>query len=196
MFFLEVNIPENNGFNTASELRQLQDEFTLIFLSEEGTYALEGYKYDAFRYMLKERIENDIKEAMEKYLHKSKENKLNEEQVAIKIKQEGFYDTILVRKQDIIFFEVDDKKRVHLTTVYGSCQLLILPLKKYKNKLQSDNFEIIMRSYLVNYDHVVGISEGYFILSNGERIHLGYSKRVRDSTIKKYRMYQQVLQFK
>jgi DNA-binding LytR/AlgR family response regulator len=189
IIFLDVEMPIIDGFGTANELRKLEGDFTLIFLTNMEAYAIEGYKYDAFRYILKNNLEKDVEEAIQKFIIKSNDIRLSEEQVALKIKQEAFYDTIFVSKKDILYFAVDSKKRVRLYTANTSFNLLILPLKKYKDMLIDNNFEIIMRSYLINFDQIKDVDEEHFILSNGAKIHLGYSKRVRDAALKKYMIY-------
>ena len=61
--FLDINMMELNGIETARKLRELSDEAYVIFVTAFINYTLEGYKVNAFRYLLKDA--DNFKESLE-----------------------------------------------------------------------------------------------------------------------------------
>lgn len=64
--FLDINMMELNGIETARKLRELSDETYVIFVTAFINYTLEGYKVNAFRYLLKN--SDNFKESLEECL--------------------------------------------------------------------------------------------------------------------------------
>ncbi|MDE6759857.1 MAG: LytTR family DNA-binding domain-containing protein [Lachnospiraceae bacterium] len=64
--FLDINMMELNGIETARKLRELSDEAYVIFVTAFINYTLEGYKVNAFRYLLKNA--DNFKESLEECL--------------------------------------------------------------------------------------------------------------------------------
>lgn len=151
-------------------------------------YATEGYKYEAFRYILKSKLKENLEEAIKKIIMKIKKLTTDEEQIQLKIIKEDIYENIIISKKDIIYFQAKER-RIQLKTKYLEYDLLVKNLTKYKKMLPEDNFIIILRSYLINLDYVVDMEKRYFILSTGEKIFLGYSKVTIDAAKKKYMLY-------
>jgi DNA-binding LytR/AlgR family response regulator len=63
--FLDINMPEIDGFSTAKRLVEIDKEFLLLFITNLDSCATEGYKYNAFRYIIKSRLKDDLKEAID-----------------------------------------------------------------------------------------------------------------------------------
>ena len=51
--FMDIELPHKNGMETAQELRQLDQQVVLVFVTNMAQYAIEGYEVDAFDYILK-----------------------------------------------------------------------------------------------------------------------------------------------
>lgn len=60
IFFLDIEIPEYNGLQTAEKLRKFQPNAVLLFLTSHLEYAVDGYEVDAFRYVSKLNVEERI----------------------------------------------------------------------------------------------------------------------------------------
>ena len=54
IIFLDINMEEMDGLETARRIRQASAKVHIVFVTAYITYALEGYKVNAARYLLKE----------------------------------------------------------------------------------------------------------------------------------------------
>lgn len=65
--FLDISMEELDGIETAGAIRRLSDTVYIVFVTAYITYALEGYKVGAVRYLLKEdgSLENALKECLD-----------------------------------------------------------------------------------------------------------------------------------
>ena len=52
--FLDIDMPEMNGLEVASQIRQHYPDLILVFITAFLQFAPSGYKVSAFRYILKE----------------------------------------------------------------------------------------------------------------------------------------------
>ena len=53
IIFLDVDMPDINGFQTARRIRELDECVILVFVTNLAQYAIEGYKYHAADYIVK-----------------------------------------------------------------------------------------------------------------------------------------------
>lgn len=53
IIFLDVNMKEINGIKTAERIRIISSKVSIVFVTAFITYAIEGYRVEAFRYLLK-----------------------------------------------------------------------------------------------------------------------------------------------
>ncbi len=72
IIFLDVNMEEIDGIETAKEIRKITKDVFIVFVTAFITYALEGYKVDAVRYLIKdhESLEKAMTECMDTILEK------------------------------------------------------------------------------------------------------------------------------
>ena len=64
IIFLDINMEELDGLETARRIREISAKVSIVFVTAYITYALDGYKVNAVRYLLKEDhcLENAMKE--------------------------------------------------------------------------------------------------------------------------------------
>ena len=53
VIFLDVQMPKYNGMQLAESIRKKDTKVAIIFETQFGEYALQGYKYDALDYFIK-----------------------------------------------------------------------------------------------------------------------------------------------
>ena len=75
-----MNMEEIDGIETAREIRKITKDVYIVFVTAFITYAPEGYKVDAVRYLLKddESLEKAVNECLDTILQKMvlEENKM------------------------------------------------------------------------------------------------------------------------
>ena len=65
ILFLDISMDELNGLETAYKIREYRDDSFIIFVTSFVNYALEGYKVEAFRYIMKDTIGASIEECLD-----------------------------------------------------------------------------------------------------------------------------------
>jgi DNA-binding LytR/AlgR family response regulator len=72
MIFLDINMDKIDGIETAKRIRRVTKDTYIVFVTAFVTYALEGYKVDAVRYLLKEDeyLEKSIYECLNTIIYK------------------------------------------------------------------------------------------------------------------------------
>ena len=106
VIFLDINMPELNGFSTAKRLREYPvQSFILIFVTIMDNEIIEGYKYNAFRFILKQNLERDICEAVGKIVETLEDHSVMSEDVTFKFMHKGSSKSLSISRNDILYFE-------------------------------------------------------------------------------------------
>lgn len=189
VIFLDVEMPQINGFQVAEKLRELDPAFILIFTTHMEHQSRKGYLYGAFRYVFKSNLSTELAEAVAATLQKL--NKLQNARQTITLKHTtlGMIEDLCLPKSDILYLKTDKKRRITLQTPFASYHLLVKPLAHYAQMLNPAVFVPVMRSYLVNFDHVESIEGEWFVLTGGIRIPLGIKKSSQKTSMEKYMKY-------
>lgn len=167
IIFLDVNMDELNGLQTAKQIRSLSDEIYIVFVTAYVMYALEGYKVDAIRYIVKddECLENTIAESLDaifqrmNYIKESEKFEFREGTKEILLEQILFVESNL-HKLTFHFYNKDVKY-----TMYERLDVVAERLNHY-------NFCRIHKSYLVNLRYVEKIERYQLQLCNGLEINI------------------------
>lgn len=171
ILFLDINMDDIDGLQTAKELRKLCGETFLIFVTAYINYTIEGYKVDAIRYLLKTDVnfEQSVNEGLDAVFKRM-------EYVPV-IKQFCFQEgekNIALEK--IVYVESDlHKLSFH---IWDEDILLYTMYETLNNvsKMFTEKFIRIHQSYLVNLSFVKRITGNSLILFNGENLPIARSK--------------------
>lgn len=148
ILFLDIDFNNNtkNGIEFALELRKINKNFKLIFLTGHFEYAFMAYGCKTFDYILKP---IDIDKAV-KILERLKDEFSTPSSGFIKLNKD-----YTVRTKDIFFIERNKSKTTIYTkdSTYETCY----SLNAIKDELP-DSFLRIHRSYIVNQDEIVKIN--------------------------------------
>jgi len=172
MIFLDIQMPDIDGFKVAERLRQLDESFILLFTTHMQALVKKGYRYNAFRYIDKNHINEEVSEAINTLLKKHDNKAQSQRSIEFKFNNRQVYEAINVPENEIIML-YKKGRAVYLITIYSEYMLLKYNLEKYKELIGGSNFIIVSRSYLLNLGHINTIMGDYFILSNGKSISIG-----------------------
>lgn len=180
VIFLDINMEEMDGIETAGRIRELSGTVYIVFVTAYITYALEGYKYDAVRYLLKEdnSLESALKECLDTVL-----GRMDREEAVCEIDfQNGRKripaDAILYvesRLHKVIFFV--EKEGIKEYSKYDRLDAVEKNLRQY-------GFYRVHQSFLVNMKYVKSVSRYKITLENGTEISV--SKRYYKSVETEY----------
>lgn len=166
MVFLDVNMKELDGIETAKIIRTLSNSVYIIFITAYITYALDGYKVDAVRYLLKEdeNFEGSMQECIDAIL-----DKMNYKEDWLELEfQNGntrlYPDRILYiesRLHKLVFFVLEDGVKE-----YSRYERL----DTMQTVLGGKGFYRIHQSFLVNMKYVKTIERYKAVLTEGSEI--------------------------
>jgi len=186
IIFLDVDMPVVHGFQVAQRLREINKAFILLFTTYLEHQSREGYLYGAFRYVFKNNLESEITEAVSGIIKKLSNSVMDREEVTFKCRISGVLEDLSLQKADILFLKKEKTRRVTLKTVYSDYELLVKPLSEYAELLDPSVFIPIMRSYLLNFNHVESIEATSFVLTGGLTVPLGIKREARNASMEKY----------
>ncbi len=171
IIFLDVEMPDLNGIETAVKLREWDVNSKIIYVTNYSNYKGKAYKVHAFDYISKPIRENIIFDALAeavRYLDHATE------------KQRFAFNT----EEGIVTLELDDiyyieylSRRAIINTSKGKYEALY-SLKELLAKLHKFNFSSPHKSYIVNLLHVKYVKGFYVYMENGENIPLAQKRAV------------------
>lgn len=146
MAFLDIDFEDENGngIDIARKLREHNSTALIFFVTNFIDYAPAGYEVQAFRYILKQ----DMDDVLERYLMQAMEQ-LAEGQEFLRLRdRDGSVDIPL---EQITYLEVMD----HSVSIHaGELYALGTTLASLENQLEPHGFLRIHKSYLVNMRHI------------------------------------------
>lgn len=156
IIFLDIEMPELNGMETAAKLRQLSVDSIIIFLTSHVEKVHDAFKVKAFRFLTKPVQNEALKEAFTEAVNEIS----NQEKVIINQKGK-IYE---VKLKDIVYIEAfgdgtyvyDNNNNVYECTVQ---------LKEWDNRLRGHFFFKIHKSYIISMLYVTGIVDSRLTLS-------------------------------
>lgn len=170
MVFLDINMEEMDGIEAAKRIRQFTKNIYIVFVTAFITHALEGYKVDAIRYILKddECLDRTIEECLEAILYKM-DYKVYKKRFDF---QEGKVELYL---EDLLYIDSNlHKLTFHLINGRRKEYTMYERLDVIHELLKESGFCRIHKSYLVNLQYVEGIERYKVELFGG--ISLAVSK--------------------
>lgn len=164
--FLDINMEEVDGLETAGWIRQYSKDMFIVFVTAYITYALEGYKFNAVRFILKETkmFSQAIRECMDdifekiNYVSAKKKIPFCEGRREIRLDRLLFIESKLHKLE----FHVMEEQ-MHVYTLNGI-------LNDIEDEYIPYQFIRIHQSYLVNMQHINQIRRYEVMLSNGVRL--------------------------
>lgn len=170
--FMDISMKELDGIQTASQIRAFRSDTHLVFVTAFIDYALEGYKVNAVRYIMKDTLDTAIPECMDAILQKMR---LLQVTFPFMDGEATLYtDNILYiesRKHKSYFFYMQP-----CAANAGAVQSGVVTYQIYEKldcieqKLSDYGFLRIHKSYLVNMKHIRRLSGYTALLDTGEEL--------------------------
>lgn len=173
VIFLDIDMPEINGFQIAKNIRKLYPNCIIVFCSNHNELVYESFEYEPFWFLCKSDYERKLTPVLDKVLEKIK--KYNQEFIV------KFKDKITKVKYYKIFYVEVDKHRIQLH--------LEKEILEYRGNLADIEKQFIERGFvkinsgcIVNLEYIFRIQSNELILKNGEMLVISRSnkKNVKD----------------
>ncbi len=160
--FMDINMSRMDGIRTALQMRSVHSHTYIVLITAFIQYALEGYKVDAVRYIMKDTLDSALDECMDTILKKMQLSRIN---FSFLEGEKWLYtDNIFYvesQRHKAVFFYLDEKmEKYH---IYEKLDVI-------EERLSDYGFLRIHKSYLVNMKHICRISNYAVYLDNGEEL--------------------------
>lgn len=167
IIFLDINMEEMDGLTTAKKVKELYPETYIILVTAFMSYALEGYKVKASRFLIKDDLEQTLGECLEDILRE-------EELKSRKISFSFVEGTIELPVQKIIYIETDGHKNIFYTM--EQTYSLYKKLDEIEERLAGCGFVRVHQSFLINMQYIEKMSSYTLKLMTGKEISVPKSR--------------------
>jgi DNA-binding LytR/AlgR family response regulator len=185
MVFLDIQMPEKDGFRLVDHFQQFMLETKVVFVTAHKEFAIKAFKVAAFDYLLKPVLVDQLKETILRY-KASRHHAVDERNTELfiakkehpaKIKFNTRTGYILVAPEDILYCEADIN---YTTIVFGKDhrEVVTVNLGRVEEMLSECKFYRISRSVLINQHYLSKADRQKKIClldKDGERISLDMS---------------------
>lgn len=170
ILFTDIQLADMNGVELVKEIRKCHPEMEVVFITSYGEYAVESYVLEAFQYILKRDMDYRLPRVVSQLLEKVRMQRKQYRMIGTSSELERIY------YRDIIYiYKIKASKYVCFVTTKGEFKERIAIEKLYQ-ELESKEFVLVERSYIVNMKHICKIS--------GDTIYLEQDKQVQISKIR------------
>lgn len=162
ILFLDIQMKDINGIETARELRREKFRGFLIFITVLKEMVFQSFEVQAFDYLVKPIEKTNFEKTMERLLTSMRN--VSEANLLV---QKG-YESIIVPFDDIIFCEVIDRK-IYLHLVSSEIIEFYDKIQNLETKLDSRFFKC-HRSFLINLKYLKSYKDGMAYMEGGKKI--------------------------
>ena len=169
LVLMDVEMPGQNGIETARQLRRVNERATIIFITNYIQYALEGYEVQAFRYLLKPidaaQFEQVVGTALDEIHHR---------QTAY-LQLKGRSEIIRLAIDELIYAETEPGHLLlHTPAKVLECYST---MEKLEQELKQEAFFRCHSSFLVALEAVRQIEKQDVVLKDGTRVPVSKNRK-------------------
>jgi two-component system, LytTR family, response regulator len=164
LVFLDIQMPEMNGFDVIRSLRQAAFEPSIIFVTAYDNFAIEAIKNAAFDYLLKPIGKEALQQSLSRYFFNHAKEERSAKYMSLlenvdrkkKIKLSNSGGFILLNLEDIIHIQADwNYSKVY--TAKDQYQTVTMNLGMLENTLPEKGFMRINRSTIINLNYLTRV---------------------------------------
>ena len=169
ILFLDIDMPEINGFSLASSLRERYPDTIIIFVSAYDDFVYSSFEYAPFRFLRKSHLEEELpitfQKVIEKYMYDS---------------EVMSFDTtdgeVLLRLRDIMYFE-GEKNYYAIKMLSNTTYRCRGTMASIEERLKPYDFFRVHSAFIVNEEHIQSIHDkGDLTMKNGVTITVSRRK--------------------
>ncbi|MBO4989410.1 MAG: response regulator transcription factor [Clostridia bacterium] len=151
MIFLDIEMPKMNGYEAAKQIRTVDSDVVIIFVTNMAQMAIKGYEVEALDFIIKPFKKNEFQIKMKRALSRAARREGDLVQI-----HEG-RDIMCFPISSIRYVDVDGRYAIYhtLNGNYSEC----ITLKEVEKKINKSFFVKCNRCYLVNLKYVSSIQK-------------------------------------
>lgn len=177
LLFLDIEMPEMDGLQTAKKIRENYNEETkIVFLTSHIENARRAYQVNAHRFLVKDNYEEELEECIDSILN------IKEHKAKYKVNNNG---NIIEISEDDIFYISSTHNGSEIWLKNSVCKSEKF-LTEWEKELDSNLFVRTHISYIVNVSKIDFIKEN-IVLYSGDKII--FSRRNKTKIMRMYTQY-------
>ena len=161
IILMDVEMKFMDGMSAAEEIRKIDTEVVIIFITNMAQYAIRGYAVDALDYVLKPVSYFAFSQRLNRAISRMK--KRETKMIMVNIKG----GTVRLNLANIFYIESQGHTLI-LHTILGDYETTGT-MKEMEEKLCDMNFSRGNKGYLINLQHVDSVEDGCAVV-NGEQL--------------------------
>ncbi len=164
IYFLDIDLPVQNGIVIAEEIRKRFPETVIVFVSGHEELVFQTFSVSPAAFIRKGNFEEDLETAVKDLRQRYFQPEMHLFQVKDAMEHEWTLDL------NKVLYLVAMDKYVSIVTADGSRQMIRQTLSRLEEALQGQGFIRTHKSYLVNSRCIYKLENRQVILENGEEI--------------------------
>lgn len=160
----DIDMPDMGGLELGRRIHEEGDVPYLVFLTAYLEYAAESYIIEAYQYILKEDMEKRLPSILRQLIDRVKKEKQRFRMIGTPTSK------VRVYYRDMIYIEKEKGSKYICYITEHTIYKERISLKKLSEKLESDEFILVERGYIINVSHIASMKDGMVQMDNGERI--------------------------
>lgn len=185
VLLLDIDMPQCDGFETAEKLREMAEDMLIIFCSSHDQYVYDSLQYQPFRYIRKNRAEQELHYALEAAWQVVRNRAVHSVQFK---NEQGEY--CVVKNTEILYYETERRHcRVYLAD--GTVLNVRKTIRELMEAVGKEDYVQIHSGIVVNVRYIKRYSDANLILDNGIRLNIsrGRAKDVRQAVTAYWRKH-------
>lgn len=186
LVFLDIQFPaELNGLQVAKQLRMLNDQVVIVFVSNYDEYAIDGYKVNALRFLTKPISDNQVFECLDIAYRQWQITSANAV-IVLETKQQIHK----ISNNSIVYIESRAHYLdIHTLNIENDTITIRMKIGEILKDLPSDMFVQCHQSYIINLLYVQRLTRTCVTLTNNQETPM--SIKYRDAVYKKFKQLYQ-----
>ena len=170
LIFLDIEMEDINGIETAKLLRNLDKSFVLIYVTSYEQYALESFEVSPFRYLIKPVSTEKLRDVLSDVL------------VELTAKQKFLFYQVGMEHFQVILDNIvclysEFGRKSHLELVNDNSVLFYGKISTLEEELPQTHFIRVNSGAIINLDYVVSFNRNEVTMINGDCITISRSRK-------------------
>lgn len=160
----DIELDGMSGMEIGKIIRKSYPEAYLIYVTSHSEFALEGYKLDAYQYVMKDELDTRFPQIMLEVVDKIKRDSKNHKIII------GNSDKSVLNYEDVVcIVKEKSAKYIRYKTKYASYRER-KTLDTVIKELDSNEFLLVERGVIVNIKHILRLKGNILYLDNNDEI--------------------------